>query len=99
MLRHVIATFVCGIFLTTVAAGTSRANDCKISKDEKTEVGKACKEGGVKRAKAVMKAMTKEAKKQGMKIDCDSCHKNEEDWELTPDGAEKYKEMLKTIGK
>ncbi len=69
-------------------------NDCKVAKDDSSDVGKACKEGGIKRAKAVMKAMVKQAKKAGMKTDCDSCHKDEENWELTSDGKDKFKEMV-----
>ncbi|MCG5053908.1 MAG: hypothetical protein KA712_13170 [Myxococcales bacterium] len=70
-------------------------NDCTIAKDEKTEVGKACKEGGIKRAKTVMKTMTKTAKKKGMKVDCDTCHKDETKWTLTDDAKKKFEEMLK----
>ena len=99
MLRTIIATVACAAFLTVVAAPSVQAADCKIAKDEKTEVGKACKDGGIKRAKAVMKAMVKAAKKADHKVDCDTCHANEEDWELTKDGKSKYKELLEKIGK
>jgi len=84
--------------LTPISAGAAE-NDCTIAKDATTEVGKACAEGGIKRAKAVMKAMVKQAKKSDLKLECDSCHKNEEKWDLTSDGKEQYKKLLAANGK
>lgn len=102
-LRTVLGTVTAGLLFAALAilpagAGAADDGDCKIATDPTTEVGKACKEGGIKRAKAVMKAMTKQAKKE-LKVDCDSCHKNEDDWTLTGDARDKYKEMLKIVGK
>ena len=55
---------------------------------------KACDKGGIKEAKKTMKAMVKVAKDKGKKWECDSCHKNEEDWKLTDDGEKLFKELL-----
>ena len=38
--------------------------------------------------------MVKVAKDKGKKWECDSCHKNEEDWKLTDDGEKLFKELL-----
>jgi hypothetical protein len=95
-----IATLLGGFALVAVTVSPVLAgDDCTIAKDATSEVGKACKEGGIKRAKAVMKAMTKEAKKKGVKHDCDTCHKNETDWVLTDGAKDKFKEMLAALGK
>jgi hypothetical protein len=41
-----------------------------------------------------MKAMVKVAKDKGKKMECDACHKNEEDWKLTDDGEKLFKDLL-----
>jgi hypothetical protein len=79
------------------AAGSAVAADgaCTIvKKGEANPVGKACDKGGIKEAKKTMKAMVKVAKDKGKKWECDSCHKNEEDWKLTDDGEKLFKELL-----
>ena len=77
------------------AAGSAwAANDCTIAKKGDNAVVKACEKGGIKEAKKTMKAMVKVAKDKGKKWECDSCHKNEEDWKLTEDGEKLFKELL-----
>ncbi len=97
MLRSFLKTITLGLFVTATLAGPGRAADdpnaCKIAKDGDNDIVKACKAGGIKRAKMVMKAMSKAVKEKGMKVECDSCHKNEEDWALTKDGPDKFKKM------
>ena len=70
------------------------ANKCTIAVKGDSPTAKACAKGGIKEAKKVMKAMVKQAKDAGKKYECDSCHKNEEDWKLTADGEKLFKEML-----
>jgi hypothetical protein len=60
-------------------------------------VGKACLQGGLRLAKREMKAMIKIAKDRGMKFDCDSCHKNEEDWKLNGEARTLFARVLETI--
>jgi hypothetical protein len=74
-------------------------NECTIAVKEDNDVFQACKQGGIKRAKVVMKAMQRIAKKGGLIHDCDDCHKDEstDNWTLTEDGAEKFKKMLTVI--
>ena len=67
---------------------------CTIALKGENPVVKACTKGGIKEAKKTMKAMVKVAKDAGKKWECDSCHKNEEDWKLTADGEKLFKEML-----
>src|SRR5689334_14545140 len=78
------------------AAGSAVAADpaCTIAKKGDNAVVKACEKGGIKEAKKTMKAMVKVAKDKGKKWECDSCHKNEEDWKLTDDGEKLFKELL-----
>jgi hypothetical protein len=70
------------------------ADKCTIASKGDNAVVKACEKGGIKEAKKVMKNMVKVAKDKGKKWDCDSCHKNEEDWKLSPDGEKLFKELL-----
>lgn len=63
-------------------------------------IDKACDKGGIKEAKLTMKSMVKKAKKGGMKVDCDSCHKDEKDWsQFVPDVKEKFQALLEAYNK
>jgi hypothetical protein len=99
MSRKFTTALSAGAFGALIAfAGTSFAADtgkCTIAKEGGDgPVDKACTKGGIKEAKKVMKAMVKVSKDKGKKWECDSCHKNEEDWKLTDDGEKLFKEML-----
>ena len=78
------------------AAGSAIAADppSTIAKKGDNPVVKACEKGGIKEAKKTMKAMVKVAKDKGKKMECDACHKNEEDWKLTDDGEKLFKDLL-----
>ncbi len=96
MLRMLsLSVFACVLALTGARTFAADDNKCKLTDEkEDNQVTQACKVGGLKRAKAVMKAMTKAAKDKGKKWECDSCHKNEEDYVLTADGKKLFKEMV-----
>ena len=58
----------------TITPGTARAadaNKCTIATKDDNPVVQACKDGGIKKAKATMKNMQKSAKEKGMKVECD----------------------------
>lgn len=94
MVRTFIASLSLGV-LVLFTAGSVRADDkCTIALKGDNEVVKACQKGGIKEAKKVMKSMVKVAKDKGKKWECDSCHKNEEDWKLNGDGEKLFKELL-----
>jgi predicted lipid-binding transport protein (Tim44 family) len=82
-------------YMTANAADDDK-NKCTIATKEDNDVVKACKAGGIKRAKVAMKAMQKLAKDKGMKVECDDCHKDESngDWTLTKDAQDKFKKMV-----
>jgi hypothetical protein len=100
MVKTFIGALTFGLAIATFAAtGQAAENDCTIATKGDNGVVKGCKEGGIKRAKAVMKAMTKVANEKGMKVgggkvECDSCHKNETDWKLTDNGQKDFEKML-----
>lgn len=99
MFKKALGTLMAGSFVVALAASAfAGENDCTVAKDPSTAAGKACAEGGIKAAKKLMKDQVKQAKKKGMKVDCDSCHKDETKWTLTDDAKKRYDEMLKTIG-
>jgi hypothetical protein len=100
MLRMFIASLSLGA-VVAVTAGSLQAADakCTIAVDGDNPVVKACKAGGIKEAKTTMKSMVKDAKAKGKKMDCDGCHKNEEDWKLTDDGKKKFDELLALVKK
>jgi hypothetical protein len=100
MLRFFTRSLLAGFFTLSLFTATSRADDnaCTIapkSKD-KNAVTKACEEGGIKKAKSVMKAMQKKGKDKGLKFECDDCHKDEAagNWSLNKDAEEKFKKLV-----
>lgn len=106
MSRLLIGSLFAGVLTVGLLAATaSRAEDdknkCVIAVKGDNDVVKACKAGGLKRAKTVMKAMQNLAKKHGLKHECDDCHKDEAsgDWTITKDGDEKFKKMLEVLAK
>ena len=98
MRRSFTASLTASLFLAAavafVAPSASAADKCTIAVKGDNAVVKACEKGGIKDAKKTMKAMVKVAKDKGKKWECDSCHKNEEDWKLTGDGEKLFKELL-----
>lgn len=103
MLRSLCTALSAGLLAATLFVATSHAgdNDCTIATKNKNDVVEACKKGGIKEAKKVMKKMQKDAKDKGVKYDCDDCHKDEANgnWTLNKDAEEKFKKMLAALGK
>ena len=99
MLRFFSRSLLAGLLTLTLFTATSRADDnaCTIAiKGEENAVTKACKEGGIKAAKTVMKKMQKAGKAKKLTYDCGTCHKDETagNWTLTKDAESKFKELL-----
>lgn len=101
MLRTAIASLTLSLALafSSTARAEDDANKCKISVKGDNAVVAACKAGGIKRAKATMKAMMKVSKEKGKKWECNDCHKDETagNWEITKDGEKHFKEMIELI--
>ena len=89
-----LRTFTASLSLATLVAFAAPAafagDKCTIAVKGDNDVVKSCEKGGIKEAKKTMKAMVKVAKDKGKKWDCDSCHKNEEDWKLNGDGEKLF---------
>jgi hypothetical protein len=87
-----------GVFVIAAAVAAegfaAEGNKCTIATKGDSPVAQACAKGGVKKAKATMKQMVKAAKDNGVKFDCDNCHKNEETYELEGDARDNFKKLL-----
>ena len=73
-------------------------NGCRQVRDRASPVAHACARGGIKEAKKAMKNLVKRAKNRGLKFECDSCHRNDSDWELTDDARANFTSMLAAPG-
>jgi hypothetical protein len=73
-----------GAFLGVVAPSVAHAGDeaCTTKKFHYPAVEKACKDGGRKAAKEVMKASLKKAKAAGKDWKCTQCHEDMKDFKL-----------------
>ena len=70
---------------------------CRIAKGS-SPVAKACAEGGIARAKQVMKEMIKQGRAAGVKLECDECHKEPARYDvLTADARDKFKKLQQAI--
>jgi len=58
-----------------------------------TPTAKACASGGRQAATTLMKEMVRKAKANGAKFDCDGCHKDRDDFELTKNATADYKKL------
>jgi len=99
MLRFFSGSLLTGLLTLTLFTATSRAaddNKCTIATKDDNAVTKACKEGGIKAAKSVMKKMQKAGKAKGLKFECDECHKDEAagNWKLNDGAEDKFKKLL-----
>jgi hypothetical protein len=76
-------------------AGAAGPNDCKLATKGDSPVAQACREGGTKHAKTVMKELVAKAKAKGAKFRCDDCHKDPQDnTKLTDDARKKFDELV-----
>jgi hypothetical protein len=82
---------------TTMApAGEGPTPDdaCQTKNFHYTQVASACKSGGRKAAKAVMKGVVKKAKAAGTDLQCTSCHEDTKDFHLKANAVGDLKNWL-----
>lgn len=77
------AALIAGGTLGLLAPSIARADDaCTTKKFHYPAVQQACKDGGRKGAKEVMKAAVKKAKAGGKDVKCTSCHEDTKEFVL-----------------
>jgi hypothetical protein len=73
---------------------------CKRATGTDSPIDKACREGGLKSAKAAMKDLLRDGRKAGVKHECDDCHTADDDYsKLTKDAEEKFAKLLDAVSK
>jgi len=100
-----IRTSLLALLLACTWATLGRADEdasvkpCTIAVKGDSPVLRACKEGGIDRAKATMKRMLGQArgKQKGRHFACDDCHQDEESWKLSDDARARFKELLAIV--
>ena len=91
-----LTVFVAVFLLGLSALGVANAGDkgpCKIATKAGTPTAKACATGGRDAATKVMKDMVSQAKANGQKFTCESCHKDLETYELKKNATTDYKKL------
>ena len=81
-----------GAFSPPLAHAGDKA--CTTKKFNFKEVEKACKDGGQKAAKKLMKGIVKKAKASGKKIKCKSCHDDMKSYKLKDNAVDDMKELM-----
>ena len=77
-----------------VHAGDEPNKPCLATKFETTQVGQACKEGGQKAAKALMKKVSDFTKAEGKEVKCKGCHTDMKTYSSTPETVTDLKRIL-----
>ncbi len=73
---------------------------CKRATGTDSPVDKACRESGLKGAKATMKEMLRDGRKAGVKFECDDCHTADDDYsKLTADAEAKFAKLVEAVRK
>jgi len=80
LLSALLAAAAFGVLVPSVAHAGDEA--CTTKKFHYPAVEKACKDGGRKAAKEVMKGVVKKAKASGKDVKCTSCHEDTKDFKL-----------------
>lgn len=85
-----------GATLGVLTPSTARAGDeaCTTKKFHYAAVEKACKDGGRKAAKEVMKGAVKKAKAAGKDVKCTSCHEDTKDFKLKDNAVDDLKPFI-----
>jgi hypothetical protein len=86
------AAAVLGVFAPSVARAGDEA--CTTKKFNYPAVEKACKEGGRKAAKEVMKGAVKKAKAAGKDVKCTSCHEDTKNFKLKDNAVDDLKPFI-----
>jgi hypothetical protein len=81
-----------GVLSPSVAHAGDEA--CTTTKFHYPAVEKACKEGGRKAAKEVMKGAVKKAKAAGTDLKCTSCHEDMKDFKLKDNAVKDMKPWI-----
>jgi hypothetical protein len=89
------------VFAMDASPASAGGEPCKLATKGDSVVAKACREGGIPKAKAVMKDLVSRGKKKsGKDLGCKTCHDGIEDSRydlLRKDARERFKELLATL--
>ena len=88
----VLAAGTLGVFAPSVAHAGDEA--CTTKNFHYPTVEAACKEGGRKAAKAVMKAAVQKARPTNPDLKCTSCHEDVKDFKLKPNAVKDLKPWI-----
>jgi len=92
--RLVAVTFVATLVGYLSLNGPAVAGDaCTIATSGDSPTAKACAKGGRAEAKKVMKKMVADAKAKKGKFTCEQCHKDLDNYALTPNAKADFKAL------
>lgn len=92
LLSTVLGAAAFGMASPSIAHAADEA--CTTTKFHYPAVEKACKDGGRKAAKEVMKGAVKKAKAAGNDVKCTSCHEDTKDFKLKDNAVKDLKPWI-----
>jgi hypothetical protein len=82
------------------ASASDGAEGCRRAVTGDSPVARACRQGGVRSAKATMKELVKQGQGAGLRLACDDCHLDVADFSrLSPEAPEKFRTLLLAIAR
>jgi hypothetical protein len=97
-LRRAFPALVLILGLSAAARPLAAGQPCAIAIKGDSPVAQACAEGGLVSAKRSMRDLTKRAKAGGLRFECDDCHRNDVDYDLTPQARDNFRHLLAAAG-
>jgi hypothetical protein len=81
-------------FLVSDRRGRAEGPPCTIATHGNSPIVQACADGGLVSARRAMRDLVRRAKAAGTRFECDECHRNETNYELTSQAREAFRKLL-----
>lgn len=97
MRRAVRVVLLMVLIVTTTAVRAEDEGACKLATKGESPVARACKTGGFRAAKKLMREMVDKAKKTQHGLNCDTCHEGVDDGRydlLKKDGRSRFDALV-----
>jgi hypothetical protein len=94
LMRRSFIILVLACSLGADRRGRAEGSPCTIATHGNSPVVQACAEGGLVFARRTMRDLVRRAKAAGTRFECDECHRNDTNYELTSQARDSFRRLL-----
>jgi hypothetical protein len=98
LVRRILVVLAVIGHLAADRRGRADGPPCTIATHGNSPVVQACADGGLVFARRAMRDLVRRAKAAGTRFECDECHRNDTNYELTPQARESFRKLLAAAG-